>query len=169
MKIQCPKCKTVYQLDDKKIPNKKIKFKCRECQNPVYINKKNGTVGEPSQAKQMICPKCNRRQSVSDECIHCGTTMVNHRQETKSNRDSPPTPKKENETPPQKKQGVQEELVNCPKCSHGLRPDDLECYNCGIVIEKYKAFTAKQKQAENESQHQVPEGLAKSDEERALQ
>jgi len=167
MKIQCPNCKTVYQLDDKKIPNRKIKFKCRECQNPVYIHRKDGSAGGPSHAKQMVCPKCGRRQAVSDECVHCGTTVIKHSQEAKPNGDSPPKPKLENETQPQEKPEVKEEIVNCPKCSHGLRPDDLECYNCGIVLEKYKAFTAKLEKAEKEAQQQVAEGPGKNNEETA--
>ena len=164
MKIECPNCNTVYQLDDKKIPNRKIKFKCRECQNPVYINKKNGSASEPSHPKQMVCHKCGRRQAVSDECVHCGTTVVKHKQEAKPNGDSHPEPKLENDAQPQEKKKAKEELVNCPKCSFGLRPDDLECQNCGIVLEKYKAFTAKIKQAEKEAQQQVVEVPGKSEE-----
>ena len=168
MKIQCPNCKTVYQLDDKKIPNRKIKFKCRECQTPVYINKKNGSVRKPSHPKQMVCPKCGRRQAVSDECVHCGTSMVKPRQEPKPNGDLHPKPKLENETRPQEKLEIKEDKVNCPKCSYGLRSDDLECPNCGIVLEKYKAFTAKLEQAEKETQQQVAEVPGQSEEEIAL-
>jgi predicted Zn finger-like uncharacterized protein len=169
MKIQCPNCKTVYQLDDKKIPNRKIKFKCRKCQTPVYINKKNGSAREPSHPKQMVCPKCGRQQAVSDECVHCGTTMVKHKREEKPSGDFHPKPKLENETQPQEKPEAKEERVDCPKCSYGLRPDDLECPSCGIVLEKYKAFTAKIKQAEKEGQQQGVEVPGKSEEEIALE
>jgi len=169
MKIQCPNCKTVYQLDDKKIPNRKIKFKCRKCQTPVYINKKNDPAREPSQSKQMVCPKCGRRQAVSDECAHCGMTMLKHKREAKLNGASHPKPKLENESQPQKKPGTKEERVDCPKCSFGLRADDLECPNCGIILEKYKAFTAKMKEAEKEAQQQLEEVSGKSEEEIALE
>jgi predicted Zn finger-like uncharacterized protein len=148
MKIQCPNCKTVYQLDDKKIPNKKIKFKCRECQNSVYIHKKNSSDGAAPHPKQMVCPKCGRRQAVSDECVHCGITVATYKREVKPNGDIQPKPKLENETQPKEKQKAMEETVNCPKCSFGLKPYDLECSNCGIVLEKYKAITAKIKPAE---------------------
>ncbi|MGD2272303.1 MAG: zinc-ribbon domain-containing protein [Desulfobacterales bacterium] len=75
MKVQCPYCNTQYQLDDKKIPNKKIKFKCRKCQKPVYVNK-----GRPASTKhlsqgQMVCPKCGQRQAAADECIQCGIVI----------------------------------------------------------------------------------------------
>jgi predicted Zn finger-like uncharacterized protein len=169
MKIQCPNCKTVYQLDDKKIPNRKIKFKCRQCQNPVYIHKKNGSAKEPSDPKEMVCPKCGRRQAVSDECVHCGITVTQYSPEAKPNGDIQPKPKLKNKSQPQEKQKAKEEIVNCPKCSYGLQPDDLECSNCGIVLEKYKAFTAKTKQAEIETQQQVENVPAKSEEEIALE
>jgi predicted Zn finger-like uncharacterized protein len=164
MKIQCPNCKTVYQLDDKKIPNRKIKFKCRKCQNPVYINKKNGSAREPSHPKQMVCPKCGQGQAVSDECVHCGITVATYKREAKPNGDIQPKPKLKNEIQPQEKQKAKEEMINCPKCSYGLQPDDLECSNCGIVLEKYKEFTAKIQQAEKEAQQQVVEGPGKSEE-----
>jgi uncharacterized paraquat-inducible protein A len=78
--------------------------------------------------------------------------VVKHRREAKPNGDIQPKPKLKNETQPHEKQKAKEEIVNCPKCSYGLQTDDLECSNCGIVLEKYKAFTANIKQAEKETQ-----------------
>ena len=167
MKIQCSHCKTVYDLDDKKIPNKKIKFKCRKCQNHIYINKKNSSVGESSHPKQMVCPKCDRQQAVSDECVHCGTTMVKHSREAKPDGERHPEPKLESKTQPREKQADIQDIVYCPKCASELRPDDLECLNCGIILEKYKAFKAKKKQAEQEAQQQAEEVSAKSEDEKA--
>jgi len=168
MKIECSNCKTVYDLDDKKIPNKKIKFKCRKCQNPVYVNKKTGSAGVSSQPKQMVCPKCHQQQAVSDECVHCGTTVVQPSRDTKPNGDLQPKPKLEIEAQPQGQQAANEEIVNCPKCSIGLRPDALECHNCGIILEKYRALEAKKKQAEVDGQQPAGEDPAQSENEIGL-
>jgi hypothetical protein len=117
----------------------------------------------------MVCPKCGQQQAVSNECVHCGTTMAKHRREEKPNGDFHPKPKLENKTQPQEKPEVKEKRVDCPKCSFGLRPDDLECPNCGIVLEKYKVFTAKIKEAGKEAQQQLEEVPGKSEEEIALE
>jgi predicted Zn finger-like uncharacterized protein len=156
MKIQCPHCETVYDLDDKKIPNKKIKFKCRKCQKHVYVYKHNGSAGASSPGKQMVCPKCGHPQAVSDECVHCGTSVIKHRRDAKPNGDPDPMPPSVTEPQSQERQAAKDEAaVYCPKCSFELRSNDLECINCGIVIEKYKDFAAKKKQAEKESQQQA--------------
>jgi predicted Zn finger-like uncharacterized protein len=151
MKVQCSHCKTVYDLDDKKIPNKKIKFKCRKCQKPVYVNKINGPAGAYSHPKQMVCPNCGQQQAVTDECTHCGTTVVKHKREVKPNGDRHPPPELEAETQPREKQAAKGEIVNCPKCAFEIQSDDLECLNCGIVLEKYRALEAKKKEAEEET------------------
>jgi predicted Zn finger-like uncharacterized protein len=156
MKIQCPHCKSVYDLDDKKIPNKKIKFKCRKCQKHVYINKDKDSAGASASGKQMVCPKCGREQAVSDECVHCGTTVIKPGRDAKPNGDPAPPPPPGPEPPSRDNVATKDEdVVYCPKCAFELRSSDLECINCGIVIEKYKAFEAKKKQAEEESQQQT--------------
>ena len=158
MKIQCSHCKTVYDLDDKKIPNKKIKFKCRKCQNPVYVNKRIEPAAASSQPKQMECPNCGHKQAVSDECIHCGTSVVKHRRAAKPDSEPEPRPQSVPEPQPQQQPVAKnEDAVLCPKCAFELKSGDLECLNCGIVIEKYIAFEAKKKQAEEESQQKAAE------------
>ena len=156
MKIQCSHCKTVYDLDDKKIPDKKIKFKCRKCQQHIYINKDKDSAGASAPGKQMVCSKCGHQQAVSDECVHCGTTVIKPMQDATPNGDPAPQPPPVTE-PPSQDNGApkDEDVVYCPKCGFELRSSDLDCINCGIVIEKYIAFEAKRKQAEEESQQQA--------------
>ena len=39
MKVQCPECKAMYRVDEKKIPEEGIKVRCQKCQNQLFIKK----------------------------------------------------------------------------------------------------------------------------------
>jgi predicted Zn finger-like uncharacterized protein len=160
MKVQCPYCNTQYQLDDKKIPNKKIKFKCRKCQKPVYVNKGRHAATKASPKREMVCPKCGQRQAVADECIQCGMTVDRNKSIIKPPENSPATPETKKQIQSHQKEAIKEEIVDCPKCSYTLQADELECPKCGIVIEKYEAHLAKKKQVESEASDEVGEDEA---------
>jgi predicted Zn finger-like uncharacterized protein len=151
MKVQCSYCNTPYQLDDQKIPNRKIKFKCRKCQNHVYVNRGSHLATKPSFPKEMVCPKCGQRQIASDECVQCGMTVNKNQRVASRLGNTHAETKQKEEIQPHEKMTLKDEIVDCPKCSHGLQRDDLECPKCGIVIEKYKIYLAKKKQVESEA------------------
>ncbi len=40
-------------------------------------------------------------------------------------------------------------MNNCPKCNTGITPGDTECYNCGVIFNKYKAHQDKQEKQDH--------------------
>jgi predicted Zn finger-like uncharacterized protein len=64
MKIRCPKCNTLYNIDESKIPEKGAYVRCKKCQNKFHIEKdeqkeefveRDETAWEP-------CPRCGSRR-----------------------------------------------------------------------------------------------------------
>ena len=77
MKIQCPDCKKVYQVDDSKIPDAGANIKCK-CETKFFIKKdtleaeEKPIIHDESRAEEK-CPKCSRNRNSNDlECPYCG-------------------------------------------------------------------------------------------------
>lgn len=69
MKIKCPKCGVVYNLNTKKeIGNRSAK--CKKC-NTSFLIKKN-TIDAIEESSQVKCPKCGNKQKGKDVCEKCG-------------------------------------------------------------------------------------------------
>lgn len=80
MKVQCKNCGSVYNLNEKKIPKRKVKFRCRQCQEFVYLNVAN--VPPKSQLKDQIkeCPKCGFSLSPGAiECPNCNIILEKYK------------------------------------------------------------------------------------------
>lgn len=43
MIVECSRCHTKYNIDDKKIPRVGVKVRCRECQNVLFIKREEST------------------------------------------------------------------------------------------------------------------------------
>ncbi|MEI6258289.1 MAG: zinc-ribbon domain-containing protein [Deltaproteobacteria bacterium] len=77
MKIQCPDCKKVYQVDDSKIPDAGANIKCK-CETKFFIKKDTLEAEEKPIIHNELrteekCPKCSRNRNSNDlECPYCG-------------------------------------------------------------------------------------------------
>ena len=78
MKIQCPNCKTVYNINDSKlppIPDKGAFATCRKCKERMPIKPmKTESKREPEAYQEEIipCPKCGHVNVSTDACVKCG-------------------------------------------------------------------------------------------------
>lgn len=77
MKIQCPDCKKVYQVDDSKIPEAGTFVKCK-CETKFFIKKdtleaeEKPIIHDESRTEEK-CPKCSHNRNSNDlECPYCG-------------------------------------------------------------------------------------------------
>ena len=70
MRLQCPTCASVYNIDDTKIPAYDVKFKCKRCQSAITVHGKLSGDGESSSL--MVCSKCGNKQVQSIKCDRCG-------------------------------------------------------------------------------------------------
>ena len=77
MKVQCPNCDTNYSIDDRKIPEKGARAKCKKCGNNIII-KKETTV--TIQKVNIVCPNCRKKYPNDGSfifCNSCGTKLEN--------------------------------------------------------------------------------------------
>ena len=85
MKIECPKCKAAYKVDDTKLPDKGVLVKCKKCQNQFFVKKETTLIVDPIEEVDEIieydtettgirrkCPRCNLPQEGLDKCEYCG-------------------------------------------------------------------------------------------------
>ncbi len=70
MRLQCPTCASVYNIDDTKIPDHDVTFKCKRCQSVITVHGKLSGDGESSNL--MVCSKCGNKQVQSIKCDRCG-------------------------------------------------------------------------------------------------
>ncbi|CAB1079583.1 hypothetical protein JY97_02470 [Alkalispirochaeta odontotermitis] len=95
MEIKCDKCNSIYNINSSKIPVKGAYVKCKKCQNRFFIQNKPEKVEKNTEGakkapgkniheqnqenefssgvKDIVCPKCSRRQpDIHDKCFNCG-------------------------------------------------------------------------------------------------
>jgi predicted Zn finger-like uncharacterized protein len=85
MKIECPKCKAAYKVDDTKLPEEGVNVKCQKCEYQFFIKKEitlsldsseqiEGKLESSAEAGTNIkdCPRCKLPQKGIDECEYCG-------------------------------------------------------------------------------------------------
>ena len=72
MKVQCPNCRAVYNIDDSKIPEKGTHANCSKCKTRFEIKKKfKEQEGEVSRTI-ITCPNCGHVNISSNICSQCG-------------------------------------------------------------------------------------------------
>ncbi|MFH1488573.1 MAG: zinc-ribbon domain-containing protein [Pseudomonadota bacterium] len=82
MKIQCPNCKAVYNVDISKIPEVPAKgafATCRKCKERMPIAPmKEESKTQPEEHREEIipCPKCGHVNVSTDSCVNCGTDFT---------------------------------------------------------------------------------------------
>jgi predicted Zn finger-like uncharacterized protein len=76
MKVQCPSCKTLYNIDDAKIPDKGANVTCAKCKTRFEVRKtpnpQPAHSAAPKQDKIIICPSCQHINLTMDKCVQCG-------------------------------------------------------------------------------------------------
>ena len=79
MRVQCPNCEAVYQIDASKIPEKGIHATCKKCKTRFHIVKEGPTTEKEGHHEEIIpCPKCghvNISSVSSDTCVSCGSAF----------------------------------------------------------------------------------------------
>ena len=132
MKVQCKNCGTVFNLNEKKIPKHKAKFRCRQCQEFVYLNVADDPPQSQSQDQtvEVNAPPQSQPKDQADANV-----PVEDQSKVQADATVPPTNQSTDQT------------NECPKCGFSLPPDAIECPSCNIVLEKYKSYIEK-KQAE---------------------
>lgn len=95
MKIQCPECNKVYNLDDKMIPDAGVKVKCK-CETKFFIKKdsvkaeEEPIIHEESKAEEK-CPNCSHNRSSQDlECPSCGIIYEKYKEKPKIQEEPKP-------------------------------------------------------------------------------
>ncbi|MBW2607894.1 MAG: zinc-ribbon domain-containing protein [Deltaproteobacteria bacterium] len=109
MNIQCPNCKTEYKIDDARIPDKGVYYRCKKCQTKIFVKKETKPSKDRGDSKWVECPECGFTQAPSQACKYCGaristsTGSVNERiQATKETPDKEEPAKKEDVTAEEK-------------------------------------------------------------------
>jgi len=75
MKVQCPNCRAVYNIDDSKIPEKGTHANCSKCKTRFEIKKKS--MDQEGEASKTIitCPNCGHVNISSNKCSQCGNVF----------------------------------------------------------------------------------------------
>ncbi len=113
MKVQCPKCKVGYKIDEKKLPAKGTYVRCRKCQHKFFIKKE-----EPAETavKTIECPRCKLPQRGINKCEYCGL-VFEEKSKTKKNSRS--------------KNLKKDSLTNCRFCKAQISGNAETCPHCG--------------------------------------
>ena len=76
MKVRCHSCGNLYNINETKITKAKVKFKCRQCQEYVYVYKENIKSKRDLKGSQQVCSKCGYRFEPHDKaCPHCNLQL----------------------------------------------------------------------------------------------
>jgi predicted Zn finger-like uncharacterized protein len=75
MNIQCPNCKTEYKIDDARVPDKGVYFRCKKCQTKFFVKKETKPSIKKQESKWIECPECGFAQASSQTCQHCGARI----------------------------------------------------------------------------------------------
>jgi len=75
MNIQCPNCKTVYKIDDARIPDKGVYSRCKKCQTKFFVKKEAKPSTKKQDSRWVECPECGLTQAPSQTCKYCGASI----------------------------------------------------------------------------------------------
>jgi predicted Zn finger-like uncharacterized protein len=75
MKVQCPNCRAVYNIDDSKIPEKGTHATCSKCKTRFEIKKKFQEQGGEVSQTIITCPNCGHVNISSNKCSQCGNVF----------------------------------------------------------------------------------------------
>ena len=77
MKVMCPQCKAVYQIDNSRIPNKGIHGRCPKCNERFFIRKEDSFQESPSEPDRIeeIQDKSKETEEMK-KCPFCGEEIL---------------------------------------------------------------------------------------------
>jgi predicted Zn finger-like uncharacterized protein len=101
MKVECPKCKATYKVDENKLPDEGVTVKCKKCQNQFFIEKEiqpianflvdqeeNNEIEKKKPKKLKKCPRCKVPQEGIDKCQYCGFVFDDFKREKRKSIDA---------------------------------------------------------------------------------
>lgn len=73
IKIECPNCETVYQVNNSRIPNGGAYCRCIKCQKKLFVMNRVDRKRKSTTLERMLCPNCQHERNGKDtECPKCG-------------------------------------------------------------------------------------------------
>jgi len=109
MNIRCPNCKTKYNIDDARIPDKGVYSRCKKCQTKFFVKKETEQITKKKDSKWVECPECGLTQAPSQTCKYCGALIA------KSNGSVKDKIQAEKETPVKKEPAKKEDVTDKSK------------------------------------------------------
>ena len=128
MKIECPKCGTVHQINESKIPDIGAYGKCRECKSRFFVDKKqsSGKINDRNSQEETSmeqCPNCQyQRLSNAKTCPRCGIIYAKF---------------KDPMATLQKEKTIGKEMKRCAFCGEMILAIAKKCKHCGSILEEY--------------------------------
>jgi predicted Zn finger-like uncharacterized protein len=83
LKVECPRCKVVYEIDDSKVSHTASHAQCPKCQFGFHLKSM-----KTERVHKISCPNSGREQKRTPSCRNCGTVFEEyHPEETKRPRE----------------------------------------------------------------------------------
>jgi predicted Zn finger-like uncharacterized protein len=76
MKVQCPNCRAIYNIDESKIPEKGAHGTCSRCGKRFDIKKRPKEKDGKSSQVIILCPDCGHVNVSSEKCAKCGRVFL---------------------------------------------------------------------------------------------
>jgi len=137
MQARCPKCESVYNVKDSKIPDKGIYAKCPKCQERFFLKKDNSFNETPSESEKDVCPNCGQERKAEDiKCPKCSVVYGKY--------DELERPDKIKELPKKS-----EKTKKCPFCGEEILSVAKKCKYCREDLTKRADASADNSSNEN--------------------
>ena len=141
MKVRCQNCGNLYDINETKVTKAKVKFKCRQCQEYVYVYKENIKSKNDLKESKKACSKCGYLFEPNDKaCPHCNLQLKKNKSdiEQKQSEDIDNTHDshlkkvdKNDKKPAEEKKKLDEILMFCRSCWQRIPTASDNCPHCG--------------------------------------
>ena len=76
MKVICPKCGAVYNVDDSEIPDKGLYAMCHKCRERFFVEKEDGFIEILSKANEIAFQEKSKEREETKRCPYCGEEIL---------------------------------------------------------------------------------------------